>query len=69
MNQDKVTVEYYGDPLLTKLIGAADVPAKRMMEAAQTIGKAICRMNGLNSMETVLLDGNGEKIDQIVVFR
>ena len=27
---EKVTVEYYGDSLLVKLIGAVDVPAKRI---------------------------------------
>ena len=66
---EKTTVEYYGDSLLVKLIGAVDVPAKRKIEAAQYIGKAICKALGLNTMEAVLIDENGNKTDQIVVWR
>ena len=66
---DKVTAEFYGDPLLVNLIGAVDVPEKRMMEATQSIGKAICRAIGISLLETVLLDTNGDEIDRIVVHR
>lgn len=69
MTNKKTTVEYYGDPLLVKLIGAVDVPDERRMEAALYIGKAICRINELRSMEAVLIDENGEKINQIVVYQ
>jgi len=65
----KVTVEYYGDPLLIKLIGAVDVPAARMMENAQSIGKAICGTLGLKTLDAVFIGENGDKIDQIVVNR
>ncbi|MBR3740601.1 MAG: hypothetical protein IKN04_09110 [Clostridia bacterium] len=69
MTDKQVTVEYYADPLLVKLIAAVDVPEKRKMDTAQTIGKALCRVLGLNSMDAVLIGANGEKIDQIVVYR
>lgn len=66
---EKVTVEYYGDSLLVKLIGAVDVPANRKIEAAQSIGKAICKALELNTMEAVLIDQDGNKADQIIVWR
>ena len=66
---EKVTVEYYSDSLLVRLIGAVDVPAKRKIEAAQSIGKAICKALGLNTMEAVLIDKDGNRTDQIVVWR
>ena len=65
----KVTIEYYGDPLLARLIGAVDVPAARRNEAAQRIGKAICCAVGLKTLDAVLIGEDGEKIDQIVVNR
>ena len=69
MADRKVTIEYYGDPLLVKLIGAVDVPWGRRNKAAQTIGKAICRENGLETMDAVFIDENGDRLDQIVVNR
>lgn len=69
MADKKVTVEYYGDPLLIRLIGAVDVPAARRNESAQSIGKAICWAIGLKTMDAVFIGENGEKIDQIVVNR
>ncbi len=66
---EKVTVEYYGDPLQVKLIGAVDVPANRRIETAQSIGKAICKALGLKSMDAVLIDKDGNKTDQIIVWR
>lgn len=69
MADRKVTIEYYGDPLLVRLIGAVDVPFGRRNRAAQIIGKSICRALGLETMDAVFLDEKGEKIDQIVVNR
>ena len=69
MADKKVTVEYYGDPLLVKLIGAVDVPAARRIEAAQRIRKAICWAIGLKTMDAVFIGENGDRLDQIVVNR
>lgn len=66
---DKVTAEFYGDPLCEQLIGAVDVPAKRMIEAAQAIGKTICKVVRANTLETVLIGSHGELIDRILVHR
>lgn len=68
-NQDKVTAEYYGDPLLVKLVGAVDIPAKRMIEAADTIGKAICKVIHADKLDTILIDEHGECVDRIIIHR
>ena len=66
---NKVTAEFYSDPLLVNLVGAVDVPAKRMIEAAQTIGKTICRVIHADTLETSFVNAYGERIDQILVHR
>ena len=66
---DKVTAEFYSDALLVGLVGAVDLPAKRMIEAAEIIGKAICRVLHLDLLETVFISAGGETIDRIVVHR
>ena len=66
---NKVTAEFYSDPLLVNLVGAVDVPAKRMIEAAQTIGKTICRVIHADALEASLINWNGERIDHILVHR
>ena len=66
---DKVTVEYYADPLQAQLIGAVDVPANRRMETAQSIGKAICKALDLTAMDAVMIDGDGNIAGKIVVRR
>lgn len=65
----KVTAEFYSDALLTTLVGAVDVPAKRMVEAAETIGKTICRVLHLSYMETIFIGPEGESLDRMVVHR
>lgn len=67
--QDIVTAEFYKDPLMTILVGAVDVPAKRMIEAAQTIGKTICKVIHADTLETSFVNAYGERIDQILVHR
>lgn len=66
---DLVTIEFYGDPLGVKLIGAVDVPKKRMMESAEALGKAICRVNKMNLVECVMIGEDGEKMDSATVYR
>ena len=67
--QGKVTAEFYRDPFLTNLVGAVDVPAKRMIEAAQTIGKTICKVIHDDTLETSFINSAGEQIDRILIHR
>ena len=64
-----MTAEFYKDPFLTSLVGAVDVPAKRMIEAAQTIGKTICKVIHADTLETSFINSAGERIDHILVHR
>lgn len=69
MTDDVITVEYYADPLSIRLIGAVNVPRKRMKECAQDIGKRLCRMHNANDLEACLIDREGEMVDKIVIYR
>lgn len=66
---EKVTAEFYRDSLLIGLVGAVDVPRKRMIESTEHLGKTICRVCKLDCVDAVLIDENGDAIDQIVVHR
>lgn len=63
------TIEIYEDPLHEKLIGAMDVPCKRLDEHVQALGKLICRIRKLSEVECIILDETGRAYDQITVFR
>lgn len=69
MTTQDVTVEYYGDPLGIRLIGAVEVHRKRMNEDAIRVGKLLCKVHGKNELEAVMVDEDGEEIDRITVFR
>ena len=69
MTTENVTVEYYGDPLGIRLIGAVEVPRKRMNEDAARVGKLLCKVHGKNELEAVMVDADGEEIDRVTVFR
>ena len=62
MNTKDVTVEFYGDPLGIKLVGAVNVNKARMNEHAERLG-------GVNQLEAVMVDEDGEEIDRVTVFR
>lgn len=64
-----VTIEFYGDSLLENLIAAVDVPRKRYEESVKEIGAVLCRVRKANSMDAVILDGDGEQIGRDVVYR
>ena len=72
MNSERkpmVTIEFYSDPLLIQMIGAVYVEKKRCQEHAQTMGKTLCRVRHVNTVEAVILDENGDRIDQVVIYR
>jgi hypothetical protein len=64
-----VTVEFYEDTLHVKMIGAVYLEQKRMIEGLELIGRAICRARKINTVECAILDGNGNLVDNTVVYR
>lgn len=66
---DQVTVEFYEDALHVTMIGAVYLDRKRMIESMELVGRAICKARKVNTVECVILDGEGYKIDQVVVYR
>ncbi len=80
MNQEQVTVEYYADALSIRLIGAVNVPRGntssgasplkgKAYEDAIRVGKVLCKVHGMNQMEAVVINEDGDEIDRITVFR
>lgn len=68
-NSDLMTAEYYDSAAPDKLIGAVYVPAVTATASAQQIGRAILKSLGGNCLTAVLLDGDGERVDELPVFR
>lgn len=66
---EQVTVEFYEDALHTAMVGAVYLDKKRLVENMELVGRAICKARKLNVVECVILDGDGYKIDQAVVYR
>lgn len=64
-----VTVEFYEDTLHVKMIGAVYLEQKRMIEGLELIGRAICKARKMNVVECAILDGNGNLVDNTVVYR
>ena len=64
-----VTVEIYKDTLHRELIGAVYLDEKRLMENVDMIGKAVCKARRLNVVECVIMNGDGDIADQIIVYR
>ena len=64
-----VTVEIYKDALHTDMIGAVYLDEKRLMENVDMIGKAVCKARRLNVVECVIMNGDGDIADQIIVYR
>lgn len=57
------------EPLGIKLVGAVNVNKARMNEHAERLGKLICKLRGVNQLEAVMVDEDGEEIDRVTVFR
>ena len=64
-----MTAEYYDAADPDKLIGAVYVPASCACACATRIGLAILKALGGNCLTAVLLDGDGERVDELPVFR
>lgn len=64
-----VTVEMYRDVLHTDMIGAVYLDEKRLVENVELVGKAVCKARQLNVVECVILNGDGDITDQMIVYR
>ena len=64
-----VTVEFYDGLSRVNLIGAVYLDEKRLTENVELIGRAICTARRMNSVDSVILDQDGNQIDGIIVFR
>ena len=66
---EQVTVEFYEDALHNIMIGAVYLDRKRLVENMELVGRAICKARKLNVVECVILDGDGNLVDNTVVYR
>ena len=64
-----MTAEYYDGADPDRLIGAVYVPQASANACVNLIGKAILKALGGNCLTAVLLDGDGERVDELNVFR
>lgn len=64
-----MTAEFYDDPLGVHMIGAFYIPAKRMVEYVEAMGKLLCRIRKINSVEVFLYSCGGELADKMIVYR
>lgn len=62
-------VEYYGTVDPQELIAAVDVPAGRAQEYAVKIGKMLCTIRKRNSVNAVIINGKGETVERMMVYR
>ena len=62
-------VEYYGVVDPQELLAAVDVPAARYEEYGRKIGKLLCVIRKRNSVNAVIVNGKGETIARMEVFR
>ena len=63
------TVEFYESDHSDKLIGAVCVPAKRLFEDAEVLGKTICKLLHLNSVFTIYYNHEGGIAAHDTIFR
>lgn len=64
-----MTAEFYDDPLGVHMVGAFYIPTKRAMEYVQAMGKLLCRIRKINSVEVSLYNNGGDLADKITVYR
>ena len=69
MANENMTAEYYDSAAPDRLIGAVYIPAAAATATAQQIGRAILKALGGNCLTAVLLDGDGERVDELAIFR
>lgn len=63
------TAEFYTSDIYDQMIGAVDVPTKRLFEAADALGKMLCRIRKLNSVGVIYYSCDGKETGRDVIFR
>lgn len=63
------TVEFYEAEFSDKLLGAMYLPAKRLFESADTLGKTVCKLLHLNSVAVIYYNQDGSIAARDVIFR
>ena len=63
------TAEFYGTTEPDELIGAVDVPAGRADEYIRQIGRILCKIRKRNSLRVVILNAQGEAVEETEVYR
>ena len=69
MPADVITVEFYSAQEPDKLLAAADLPRKRAEEAAQMVGRALCKAIGTDSLNAILIGADGNVVERLLVCR
>ena len=69
MRPEQATVEFYDDERRNHLVAVVCMPRKGMEEYTRTVGRVVCKINRLNSMDAALLDEDGDEIGQMAVYR
>lgn len=69
MPADLITVEFYSQAEPDRLLAAADLPRKRAEDAAQMVGRAICKAVGADSLNAILIGANGDVVERLLVCR
>lgn len=68
-NRDLMCVEFYAVLEPDRLLGAVDVPRKTGQDAARALGKAICRIRGMDAVNALLLDRDGNPVERMIIHR
>lgn len=66
---DLFCAEFYAATEPDRLLGAVDVPRKHWEKAAQALGKMICRVRGMDSVNALILDGYGSPVERLLINR
>ena len=64
-----MTAEFYKDSTEEYMIGAFCVPAKRAEECIDAVGKLLCKIHKLNTVEVTLYDSAGALVEKKTVYR
>ena len=62
-------VEYYGLEDQTELIGAVDIPAAQYKDCATRIGILLCSIRRRYRLTARIINGQGEIVDKMVIYR
>lgn len=66
---DLFCAEFYAVQEPDRLLGAVDVPRKNWEKASQALGKMICRVRGMDSVNALILDGYGNPVERMLINR